>query len=72
MSWPLRPVGVNHLLQPPPLAWTLLNGRLCPVLAPAVVAELNKWLSAQLGTQPGDTRPKPREPLSQLVMQKQP
>ena len=51
-----RPAGVNHLLQPPAIQWTLLDGRMRPVLAPVVVEELSKWMSAQVWDDKGDIR----------------
>jgi pimeloyl-ACP methyl ester carboxylesterase len=68
----LRPAGVNHLLQPPQLAWTLLNGRLCPVLAPAVVAELGKWLATQVQAPPRTPSIQPPAPAGQFVLHQQP
>jgi pimeloyl-ACP methyl ester carboxylesterase len=44
-----RPVGINHLMQPPTLQWTMLNGELKPVFAPVVQEELRQWLATQLG-----------------------
>ncbi|MDO7885245.1 alpha/beta hydrolase family protein [Hymenobacter cheonanensis] len=44
-----RPAGVNHLLQPPNLQWTMLNGELKPIVAPVVQEELRQWLATQLG-----------------------
>ena len=44
-----RPVGVNHLLQPPPMQWTMLNGEMKPIFSPAVQELLRQWLTAQIG-----------------------
>lgn len=44
-----RPAGVNHLLQPPQLQWTMLNGEMKPAFSPVVQEELRQWLVAQLG-----------------------
>jgi pimeloyl-ACP methyl ester carboxylesterase len=44
-----RPVGVNHLLQPPPVQWTMLNGEMKPVFSPAVQEFMRQWLTTQIG-----------------------
>lgn len=44
-----RPVGVNHLLQPPPVQWTMLNGEMKPVFSPAVQELMRQWLTTQIG-----------------------
>jgi pimeloyl-ACP methyl ester carboxylesterase len=44
-----RPVGVNHLLQPPPLQWTMLNGEMKPIFSPAVQELMRQWLTTQIG-----------------------
>ncbi len=44
-----RPVGVNHLLQPPPVQWTMLNGEMKPVFSPAVQEQMRQWLTTQIG-----------------------
>jgi len=45
----LRPVGVNHLLQPPPMQWTMLNGEMKPIFSPAVQESMRQWLTTQIG-----------------------
>ena len=44
-----RPVGVNHLLQPPPVQWTMLNGEMKPIFSPAVQEQMRQWLAIQIG-----------------------
>jgi pimeloyl-ACP methyl ester carboxylesterase len=44
-----RPVGVNHLLQPPPMQWTMLNGEMKPIFSPAVQELMRQWLATQMG-----------------------
>jgi pimeloyl-ACP methyl ester carboxylesterase len=44
-----RPVGINHLLQPPPVQWTMLNGEMKPIFAPAVQELMRQWLATQVG-----------------------
>jgi len=43
----LRPAGVNHLLQPPTVQWTMLNGEMKPTFSPLVQEQLAQWLAAQ-------------------------
>ena len=43
-----RLVGVNHLLQPPPTQWAMLDGAPRPVVAPALLEALHQWLAAQV------------------------
>lgn len=40
-----RPAGVNHLMQPPQMQWTMLDGQMRPVVAPEVMEVLYKWIS---------------------------
>lgn len=44
-----RPIGVNHLLQPPPIQWTMLNGEMKPIFSPAVQELMRQWLATQIG-----------------------
>jgi pimeloyl-ACP methyl ester carboxylesterase len=44
-----RPLGVNHLLQPPPLQWTMLNGEMKPIFSPTVEELMRQWLATQIG-----------------------
>jgi pimeloyl-ACP methyl ester carboxylesterase len=44
-----RPVGVNHLLQPPAVQWTMLNGEMKPIFSPAVEELMRQWLATQIG-----------------------
>ena len=37
--------GVNHLLQPPRISWTLLNTDLMPLLSPVVQTTVNTWIT---------------------------
>jgi alpha-beta hydrolase superfamily lysophospholipase len=39
--------GVNHLLQPPPTQWVVLDGAPRPIVAPAVLESLKLWLATQ-------------------------
>jgi pimeloyl-ACP methyl ester carboxylesterase len=43
-----RPVGINHLLQPPTMQWTMLNGEMKPIFSPAVQELMRQWLATQL------------------------
>ncbi len=42
-----RLVGVNHLLQPPPTQWVVLDGEPRPIVAPALLETLRQWLAVQ-------------------------
>ena len=42
-----RLVGVNHLLQPPPTQWVVLDGEPRPIVAPALLESLKLWLAGQ-------------------------
>jgi alpha-beta hydrolase superfamily lysophospholipase len=42
-----RLVGVNHLLQPPPTQWIVLDGEPRPIMSPALLEVLNTWLATQ-------------------------
>jgi dienelactone hydrolase len=42
-----RLVGVNHLLQPPPTQWIVLDGDPRPIVAPALLEALKQWLTTQ-------------------------
>ncbi|RYY15804.1 MAG: alpha/beta fold hydrolase, partial [Cytophagaceae bacterium] len=42
-----RLVGVNHLLQPPPPQWVVLDGEPRPIVAPALLEALKLWLAGQ-------------------------
>ncbi|MVN76848.1 hypothetical protein GO988_10985 [Hymenobacter sp. HMF4947] len=44
----LRPRGINHLLQPPQIEWTMLSGEMKPIIALPVENLLRQWLVAQL------------------------
>ncbi|RZK16034.1 MAG: alpha/beta hydrolase, partial [Hymenobacter sp.] len=43
-----HPAGVNHLLEPPQIQWTMLDGEMKPVLAPVVAEVLLQWLTTQV------------------------
>lgn len=40
--------NVNHLLQPPRIEWTMLNGEMKPVLANALTEVVQHWLATEL------------------------
>lgn len=42
-----RPAGINHLLQPPQIRWTMLDGQMRPVVAPEVMKLLCEWVNVQ-------------------------
>jgi len=42
-----RPSGINHLMQPPQIRWTMLDGQMRPVVAPEVMKMLYDWMSEQ-------------------------
>ena len=42
-----RPAGINHLMQPPQIRWTMLDGQMRPVVAPEVMKTLCDWVSEQ-------------------------
>ena len=42
-----RLAGVNHMLQPPPTQWVVLDGEPRPIVAPAVLETMRLWLAAQ-------------------------
>jgi alpha-beta hydrolase superfamily lysophospholipase len=42
-----RLVGVNHLLQPPPTQWVVLDGEPRPIVSPVLLDTLRLWLAAQ-------------------------
>jgi fermentation-respiration switch protein FrsA (DUF1100 family) len=39
--------GVNHLLQPPPTQWVVLDGQPRPIVAPVLLEALRLWVAAQ-------------------------
>lgn len=43
-----RPTGVNHLMQPPKIQWTMLDGQMRPLVAPEVMETLYEWVSEQV------------------------
>ena len=42
-----RLAGVNHLLQPPPTQWIVLDGEPRPIVSPTLLETLRLWLTAQ-------------------------
>jgi dienelactone hydrolase len=42
-----RLAGVNHLLQPPPTQWVVLDGEPRPIVAPTLLEMLKQWLATQ-------------------------
>jgi pimeloyl-ACP methyl ester carboxylesterase len=43
----LRFAGVNHLLQPPQIQWTMLNGEMKPIVSPLVEEAVRQWLAGK-------------------------